>query len=304
MLHEVFYWIFNMSITATVSGIVVLLLKSIKRIPRRIALYFWLVPFIRLVLPVGMNSPYSFMTLLSEFSIKTVTVYLHDDKFEFSMTNSIGAAESYFPVTYKINVVENIFHIASVFWLIVLVIAIAAFLIIYITSVNEVKKTTHIKGNIYVSERIKTPAVYGILKPKIILPVSYNESYSGLIIMHEEMHIRRKDNLWRILAFMIALVYWFNPFVWLFLKEFLSDVELSCDEKLVTIIGEERKKEYAQLLLRERENTNLLSSAFGGAKIRTRIENILSYKKITIVSSIVFMLLFTVISLVLLTNAD
>lgn len=303
MLHEAFYWIFNMSITASVAGIAVMLIKFFKRIPKRISLYFWLAPFVRLVFPIGLNSPYSFMTLLSELSTKTVTVFVAADKFEFSMMNSVGAAETYFPVTYKVNTVEGVFCVASVVWLIVLILAVVAVSLIYVMTIKDIKSAIHIKENIYASEKIKAPAVYGIFKPKIILPASYRQEDSELIIMHEAMHIRRKDNLWRFLALVIALVHWFNPFVWLFLKEYLSDIELSCDERMISLIGEKRKKEYAHLLLKERENINFLSSAFGGAKILTRIENILLYKRLTIASSAAFTLLFAVIAFMLLTNA-
>ena len=48
MLGEIFYWIFNMSIAATICMVPVLLLRLIKKIPRRIFIWLWLVPFIRM----------------------------------------------------------------------------------------------------------------------------------------------------------------------------------------------------------------------------------------------------------------
>ena len=117
------------------------------------------------------------------------------------------------------------------------------------------------------------------------------------------MHIRRADNLWRILAFLIVASHWFNPLCWLFLKCFLSDLELSCDERVVAKLGYDRAKEYALSLLESRPGTTVFASAFGGAKIRTRIENILSFKKMTWLSLTVFVAPIGAICYVLLTNA-
>ena len=102
---------------------------------------------------------------------------------------------------------------------------------------------------------------------------------------------------------MIVSVHWFNPFCWLFLKEFLSDLELSCDERVLKKIGESRIKEYALTLIESRQKTTVFASTFGGAKIRKRIENILSYKKLTCLSLTAFIILSGVIFYTLLTNA-
>ena len=148
----------------------------------------------------------------------------------------------------------------------------------------------------------KRAAVYGIVRPKILLPMSY-KGRNDLIIAHEKMHIRRLDNLWRMLAFITVAVHWFNPLCWLFLKEFLADLELSCDERVLATLGADRTKEYASSLLESTQGTAVFASAFGGAKIRTRIENILSFKKMTWFSLMVFVSLISVIFYVLLTNA-
>ena len=173
----------------------------------------------------------------------------------------------------------------------------------YFTTIYEIKDSTHLKDNIYLSEKIVSPAVYGIVKPKIILPVSYKDRDIEFIILHEKTHIRSFDNLWRIIAFVIVAVHWFNPLSWLFLKGFLADLELSCDERVLTKIGYDRAKDYAASLLESKQGATVFASAFGGAKIRTRIENILSFKKLTWLSLTVFIALIGAIFYALLTNA-
>ena len=304
MLGEIFYWIFNMSIAATICMMPILLLRSIKKIPRRIFIWLWLVPFIRMCIPVGISSKYGIMALLSKFTTKTVTIVQIGDDSALTMMNHVMGANSYFPITYKVNLLEDLFNIASVVWLVVALAAILALAIIYFVTLGEVRDAKKLKNNIYISDKIKTPAVYGIIKPKIILPIEYQESELNYILMHENAHIKRKDNLVRLLAFIIVCLHWFNPFAWLLLKLLYSDIELACDESVLSNCDETERKKYAYTLLSTAEKTNVFAASFGGSKIRIRIENILSYKKISVFSIVAFSSLIIAICYVLLTNAS
>lgn len=304
MLGEIFYWIFNMSIAATICVMPLLLLRLIKKIPRRIFIWLWLVPFIRMCIPVGISSKYGIMALLSQFTTKTVTIVQIGDDSALTMMNHVMGANSYFPITYKVNLLEDLFNIASVVWLVVALAAILALAIIYFVTLGEVKDAKKLKDNIYISDKIKTPAVYGIIKPKIILPIEYQESELIYILMHENAHIKRKDNLVRLLAFIIVCLHWFNPFAWLLLKLLYSDIELACDESVLSNCDETERKEYAYTLLSTAEKTNVFAASFGGSKIRIRIENILSYKKISVFSIVAFSSLIIAVCYVLLTNAS
>ena len=303
MLQEVFYWIFNMSITAVLTGALIMLVRLVKWIPRRITTLLWIIPFLRMAVPIGLDSPYSLMSLLSKVTTKTIVVFQPTEDISFSMTNSVMAANSYFPITYKVNILENIFSVASVIWAVVTLAIILMLTVIYFTTLYEIKDSKHLRDNIFLSEKITSPAVYGILRPKIVLPTSYQDRDIELIIQHEKTHIRGLDNLWRIIAFLIVAVHWFNPFSWLFLKAFLTDLELSCDERVLVKLGANRAKEYASALLECKQGATVFASAFGGARIRTRIENILSFRKLTWFSLVAFIALISVIFYVLLTNA-
>ena len=119
MLQEVFYWIFNMSIAAAITGMIIMIVRQIKKIPRRLTTFLWIIPFLRMTFPVGLNSPFGLMSLLSKLTTKTIVVYQPTDDIAFSMTNSVMAADTYFPITYKVNILEDIFSAASVVWIIV-----------------------------------------------------------------------------------------------------------------------------------------------------------------------------------------
>ncbi len=303
MLQETFYWIFNMSITATITGMFILLIRLIKKIPRRITVFLWIIPFLRMVIPFGLNSPYSLMSLLSKFTTKTIVVYQPTEDLSFSMINSVMAADTYFPITYKVDILENIFGVASVIWIIISLAVLLMLVVTYFSAIYELKDSTYLKDRIYLSEKVLSPAVYGIVRPKIILPESYTDRDYSIVALHEKTHIRYLDNLWRIIAFVIVAVHWFNPFCWLFLKALLVDIELSCDERVVSKLGIDCAKDYATALLESRQEATVFASAFGGARIRTRIENILFFKKMTWFSLVAFIALISVIFYVLLTNA-
>ena len=303
MLQEIFYWVFNMSITAAVTGLFVMLIRLIKKLPKRLAVFLWLIPFLRMTVPFGLNSRYGLMSLLSRITTKTVTVYQPAEDIAFSMTNAVMAAESYFPITYKVNILEKVFGTASIVWMIVYSAILLMLTVIYFSTMREIKSAVLMRDNIYFSDKIISPAVYGIIKPKIVLPLSYKDKDIELIVLHEKTHIRRADNLWRMLAYMIVAAHWFNPLCWIFLKQFLADIELSCDERVLVKTGDDRAKEYALSLLESKQSAAVFASAFGGAKIRTRIENILSFRKMTWFSLTVFIALILAVFYVLLTNA-
>ena len=303
MIGWICYWVINMSIVASLMGLIVMLIRKIRFIPHRVSVFLWIIPFLRMVVPVGINSPYSLMTLVSRFTTKTVTVYQPSDDLAFSLSNTIRAAESYAPLRYKASFLETVFNVTGFVWIIVALALIIALTIIYISTKRAIADSKLLKDNVYLSDKVDSPAVYGIFRPKIIMPEAYKEKGTEYIIRHEKTHIRRLDNLWRIIGFITAAIHWFNPLSWIFLKAFLNDLELACDEMAVAGYETEDRKEYARTLLECSQSKSMLVSAFGGAKVRTRIENVLSYKKMTAFSAMGFTVLVLVIIVTLLTNA-
>lgn len=303
MLQELFYWIFNMSIVAGITTGVIALIRMVKRVPRRMMAILWMIPALRMVVPLGLSSPYSLMSMLSRITTKTVVVFQPMPGMDFSMMNMAMAANSYFPITYKTNILHDVFATASIVWIIVVLAILLLLAVLYVTTLRELKDSEHWRENIYLSERVTSPAVYGIILPRIVLPITWADRDLDLVLIHEQTHIRRGDNLWRMLGFTLAAVHWFNPLSWIFLKMLLTDLELACDEGVLVKLGPDRRKEYALSLLDSKAGQNVFASAFGGAKIRTRIENILSYRKMKLVSLVAFVGLTLAISYVLLTNA-
>ena len=165
------------------------------------------------------------------------------------------------------------------------------------------KEVEHIKENIYRSDKVLSPVVYGIIRPKIILPMDIAGADMEYILKHEQIHVRRRDNLWRVVAVITACVHWFNPLAWVFVRCFFTDMELACDAMVLKKLGDDDKKSYASALLTCSAGKTWYASAFGGGKTRLRIESVLSYKKLTFASGLCFAALFIAIAVTIITNA-
>ena len=137
---------------------------------------------------------------------------------------------------------------------------------------------------IYEAEHITSPFVLGIIKPRIYLPYRLSEEEWDYILRHEYYHIRRKDYLVKILAFALLAVYWFHPLVWVAFYMMSRDMELSCDEQVLKELGVTERKAYSTLLLSfasQRRFPLPSPVSFGENDIKSRIKNILNYKKPT-----------------------
>ena len=301
MLSEIFYWVLNVSIVGSLMGLGLLALRRIKYLPRFVVYLLWLIPLFRLWSPFGLANRYSFLNLLSKFTTRTVVVWERAPG--LTTSNFLMAADEYFPITYKTQLLEGVFTTASFVWIVVAAAGVLTAVLLYALTKSALKSAEHVRDNIYQSPQISSPAVYGIFRPKIILPTALAKGDSEYILMHERVHIARRDNLWRVAAVITACLHWFNPLVWIFLKCFFADMELACDAKVIRQLTAGQKKEYAVAVLTAAQGKAFFASAFGGAKTRVRIESILSYKKLTAFSAVCFAALFIAVAVVLLTNA-
>ena len=149
---------------------------------------------------------------------------------------------------------------------------------------------------VFSNDEIASPIVYGLFNPRIYLPTKMDFRNTMLlrhVLVHETMHIRRKDNWIKCVMLVVLCLNWFNPLVWMMTKYLASDLEAACDAAVIRQCGEEEKKDYAYSLLAmavSGSRTSLLYSAFSKSEVEKRMKNILSYKKMT-----ALVLLFTVL---------
>ena len=138
------------------------------------------------------------------------------------------------------------------------------------------------ENGMFVCDRIGSPFVLGILRPKIVVPSTLNDNEKRYVLLHERAHIKRLDTLWKPLAFLILSVHWFNPLVWLAYFLFSRDTELACDERAVKSLPLKERKEYSEVLLECSAKCFAVAAcpfAFGEHPVKKRIESVLRYNK-------------------------
>lgn len=136
------------------------------------------------------------------------------------------------------------------------------------------------KDNIYESDRISTPFVLGIIRPKIYIPFNLSEQEREYILKHEQYHIRRKDQMIKICAYILCVIYWFQPLIWFAYFVMVRDMEMSCDEYVLKNSKSDIRAAYSTSLLKLATKTgdfNVGLPAFGESDIRRRVKNIMKF---------------------------
>lgn len=177
---------------------------------------------------------------------------------------------------------SRLVSILAVVWLAGIMILVSYTVIAHIRIRKRVRYSIRLSGNVYECDAIRSPFVLGVLAPKIYLPFRLNEVEQQCILTHERYHIRRRDYLVRSFAYLLMVVYWFQPLVWVAYRLMCVDMEMSCDEKVVSGFSAGLRKEYSRLLLAFAVNKRQISAsplAFGEENTMKRIKNIIHYKK-------------------------
>lgn len=141
------------------------------------------------------------------------------------------------------------------------------------------------RRRILLSDRISAPVTWGFFMPKILIP-SYlkdeeEEKYTQ-IVLHEFIHAKRRDNLWKFLALFLLCAYWQHPYLWFFYFTFLREVELSCDEEVLRRIGEDGRAAYAGTLVAFAGlycRLSRMTSQLSAGSLKRRVIAIMNYKK-------------------------
>ena len=299
MIGHIFYWVINMSLVASLIGLPVLLIRCARFLPGRFLAFLWIPPFLHMILPIGIGTKFSFLSILSRFFTRTVVVEQPMDFIELSSTNVLSQASCYSPMAFPTERTENFFQFGGIIWLIVSVLLIIVITCIYHASFWQLRNANHLYGIFYESDRVSSPAVYGILRPRIVFPVGYAKEYREFAIDHEWTHIKRRDNLWRLLAVYLLAVHWFNPFCYLMFYLMTADTEVACDESVIMRYNDQDRLSYAKALVYGAEQNAAFFSPFFGAGVKNRIYRILNYREMTVFGTVCSCAFFFVLILFL-----
>lgn len=177
--------------------------------------------------------------------------------------------------------------------------------------VNEWLSSHQLRRNITIHQYdcIHTPLTYGIFRPVILLPKeNLEQSLSTLnfILTHEWVHIRRFDCVTKILLTATLCIHWMNPLVWVMYLLFNRDIELSCDETVLHLLGRNRRSDYALALIDMEEQKGgfaSFASGFGRNAIEERIRAIMKMKKASLITILAAVVVVACVSILFATSA-
>lgn len=321
MVSNIFYFVLNMSIIGATMIMVLLLIRGTvgKRIPKKFTYPLWAIVFFRLIIPVSLSSKWSIMNVIDTYRIKLVTIPRSHLE-TLSYTNTIQLADSYFPISYKTHFVSTFFNIAGMVWIIGMILMLLGAFVIYKMTTLRMKtairtkeheklcegcmKQLNMMGKVAIFEAgfIQSPLVVGVIRPRIIVPKAISEDEMQYVLLHELSHIKRKDQLWKLMTILAVCIHWFNPLVWLFLYLFDCDMEMACDENVLQNIHHNQRKKYAMTLTQLASKQQFAFTAFGSTAVKARIMNIVHYKRLPLFMIIVTTLLCIIITMLLVTN--
>ena len=309
-MSELFLKIVNMSISASWAVVAVLALRfCLKKAPKWVNVLLWGIVAARMVFPFSIESVLSLIpsaetispTIMMEQSPSVQTGvpalnHVINPVISSSFTPAPGASAN--PLQIWIPVLTGIwlFGIAALF----LYSAVS-----YWRLHRKVCEAVILRGNIYQSEKVCSPFVLGIIKPKIYLPYHMDSREMDHVIAHEQTHIRRKDHWWKPLGFLLLTIHWFNPLMWLSYVLLCRDIELACDEKVIREMGNEQRADYTQALVACSVNRRLIAAcplAFGEIGVKERVKSVMNYKKPAFWIVLASVIVCAVIAVCFLTN--
>ena len=259
MLKNIFVYLLHNSIAVCVVILTVFAVRLFLRsAPKKYSYILWSIVGIYLLCPIRLSSPISIYSLINNVS----DTFLEHHSLSLNAKNFVDKNKTYNEKNQKTkdsnkskfdNVsstnknqktkqnqnntagTENISQSLTVtttayIWLCGCIVLLVRNLFLIWRTKQIVLMAIRRKDNIYESECISTPFVLGIVRPKIYIPFNLSEQEREYILKHEQYHIRRKDQIIKICAYILCVIYWFQPLIWFAYFVMIRDMEMSCDE--------------------------------------------------------------------------
>ncbi|MBQ2726637.1 MAG: hypothetical protein IJF78_13110 [Clostridia bacterium] len=283
--------ILNSSIAASWMVLAVIVLRLIlKKAPKWIHVVLWGLVALRLLMPFSIESAYSLIP-----STETVPqeIFRYEGQkrsepaFIDLIANPIFSDDVTVELEQTVDRVQEKMLFGTLYWLIGSALMLLYLIFSYFCVFLRIRHAKLFCGNIFTSERIASPFVFGILRPRICLPENMDAVSMSYVIAHEEAHIRCKDHWWKPLGFLLLTLHWFNPVMWLAYILLCRDIEMACDERVVKEYDDSQRADYSEALLEcsvnrsamHRTRISACPLAFGEVSVKERIRSVLHYKR-------------------------
>lgn len=303
-MKELFLNYLQAGLAGSIIIIVVFLLRLLlRKAPRKIICLLWLIAAVRLLLPFQIESSFSLQppqlssVTAENFSINDLKWFpegftdsetaqaLPDSKESMIPSASLTDNNLQNAATPAPKQATDYLIIVSVVWICVTGAFLLYAVISYILLKFFVRDAIRTENGVWESEKIGSAFLLGYFRPRIYLPFHLNPQDRDFMIAHEQAHISRGDHWWKLTGFLTLSLHWYNPFVWLGFILLCRDIELACDEKVISGLDLDNRKAYSTALLNGGKHIIGLSVspvAFGEVSLNQRIHSVLSYKKPTL----------------------
>ena len=296
MMEQLFISVLNMSLTGSVIILAMLIVRlCFRNAPRSFSYALWAVVLFRLLCPVSFTSNLSFLGIFAKDAVHEGRMeYIPEDigyqmepKVSLPVPGINNVVNESLPAgnpAGSVNPLQIVLFIGMWIWILGMAVLVIRSALSLFFLKKKLKTAVRERDNIYRMPGEGTPFVYGIFRPRIYLSQALSPEEERYMLLHEQIHIRRMDPLFRALAYAALCIHWFNPFVWLAFSLSEKDMEMSCDEAVIRQIGSNVKKKYSASLLALASGHRIIKGiplAFGEGDTKQRIENVLRYRKPT-----------------------
>ncbi|HCS10372.1 MAG TPA: hypothetical protein DIV40_02840 [Clostridiales bacterium] len=287
-MSRLFLVVLNMSITGGFVALAVMIARFLlKRAPKIFSYALWAIVLFRLICPFSFESAVSLIPA-NRAPIPKEAIYMQNPAIntgikmiDIPVNNTLVESLPQVNQAAGVNPVRDTIVIYAIIWLFGITVLLCYGFITYFRLKQRLSTATLVRDNIYETDLIKTAFVMGFIEPKIIIPIDLPKNEFDYIIKHEETHIKRFDYIIKPVAFMALIIHWYNPIIWLSYYMMAKDMEMSCDESVMKNTKEDIRVNYSSSLLAlSAKQSGLLSPlAFGEGNVKSRIKNVLNYKK-------------------------
>ncbi len=170
----------------------------------------------------------------------------------------------------------------------------------YIIIRRKIAFAIRTSDDVWLSENVRSPFVIGLVRPRIILPYGLEAIEEEHILKHERTHIRHHDPVIRALGILCIVLHWWNPLVWLAVHRMNQDMEMFCDEAVLSRATAADRKAYARTLVEfsVKRSGFLVGLSFGESNTERRVKNIMKKRKSSsiIIAGLAVLVVFCVVA--------
>ncbi len=290
-MDAAFLKLLNLSVQAGWIVLAVLalrLLLSHTHAPKALRCVLWGLVGARLLCPFSLESVISLMPAREVITTRTVRYdpapTLHTGVPFLDDAVNPGFSRAFAPAApmVSVNPLQVVCAIAGFVWLAGMAGMVLYFLLSTLSLRRRVAGAVETEKGVREADSVPSPFVFGFFRPVVYLPTGMDGASRAYVLAHERAHIRRRDYLIKPLGFLLLAAYWFNPLLWLAYILLCRDIELACDEKVLSQLGAGVKKPYSQALLEAvtfHRHVAACPVAFGEGRLKGRVKNVLRWKR-------------------------